>query len=173
MEKYIPDMYQQSIYTIDYKKLANRGIKCILFDLDNTLVPSNVRDINPKLKELIDDLKELGFKVIIFSNSHGRRVKVFKEKLDVDAYWLVFKPRAKKFNLVLDSNKYKQTEVAIIGDQLFTDIVGGNRVGITTILINPMSKRECVFTKFNRMKEYLIMKRLRNKNLFVKGRYYE
>ena len=52
MEKYIPDIYQKSIYTIDYDKLLNRGIKYLLFDLDNTIVPVTLRKPNKKIKEL-------------------------------------------------------------------------------------------------------------------------
>ena len=60
LEKFIPDIYQKSIYTIDYKKLKNAGIKCILFDVDNTLVPSHIKPI--KCKDLIERLKEMGLK---------------------------------------------------------------------------------------------------------------
>ena len=56
MEKYIPDVYQKSIYTIDYQKLKSSGIHCLLFDLDNTLVPASVKVPNKKIKELFDDL---------------------------------------------------------------------------------------------------------------------
>lgn len=173
MEKYIPDMYQKSIYTIDYNKLYNRGIKCILFDLDNTLVPINAKITSKKLKEFIEELKQKGFKIIIFSNSQKNRVKPFGESLDVDYYPTALKPFPKKLNKLLEKYNYKQAEVAIIGDQMLTDIVVGNKAGITTILVNPISKKDLFFTKFNRFRERHIMKRLRNNNLFVKGRYYE
>ena len=84
MEKYVPDIYQKSIYTIDYDKLKARGIKCLLYDLDNTLVPFDVKEANQKIKNLFDELKEKGFKVIIFSNSPKTRLKPFKEYLDGD-----------------------------------------------------------------------------------------
>ena len=68
MEKYIPDIYQKSIYTINYDVLLLRGIKCLLFDLDNTIAPVNIKSPSKKTKELFDDLKSKGFKIIIFSN---------------------------------------------------------------------------------------------------------
>ena len=58
MEKYVPDIYQKSIYTIDYDKLKARGIKCLLYDLDNTLVPFDVKEADQKIKNLFDELKE-------------------------------------------------------------------------------------------------------------------
>ena len=71
--------------------------------------------------------------------------------------------------------KYKFTisEIAMIGDQLLTDIWGGNRIGITTILINPVSKKDMVFTKINRAIEDAIIRKLRSRELFTKGKYYD
>lgn len=172
MEKYVPDIYQKSVYTIDYNKLLNRGIKCLLFDLDNTLAPINIKEPNRKLKDLFDDLQCQGFNVIIFSNSPKRRVKPFKEELNIDCCANARKPFKKKFLKILNTYNYNENEVAIIGDQLLTDIVGGNNIGITTILVNPISTKDFIFTKFNRAKEKKIMKKLRKQDLLVKGRYY-
>ena len=173
MEIYVPDIYQKSVYSIDYQKLINRGIKCLLFDLDNTLVPISDKVPNKKLKELIDDLKKLGFKIIIFSNSPKRRLLPFKNELEVDCSASSKKPRADKFLQVLKIYGYQISEVAIIGDQILTDVLGGNNVGITTILVNPISTRDFFWTRFSRKKEKKIMEKLRSNDLFVKGRYYE
>lgn len=173
MEIYVPDIYQKSIYAIDYQKLFNIGIKCLLFDLDNTLVPISDNEPNDKLKEFIVKLKNIGFKIIIFSNSNKRRLLPFKNELDVDCSASSHKPRPQKFLQVLKIYGYSINEVAIIGDQLLTDIVGGNRIGITTILVNPISKKDFFWTRFNRKRENKIMNKLRNNNLFSKGRYYE
>lgn len=173
MEIYIPDIYQKSIYAIDYQKLINRGIKCLLFDLDNTLVPISEKKPNKKLKELIENLKMMGFKVVIFSNSNKRRLLPFKNELQVDCSASSRKPRPTKFLQVLKIYGYTINEVAIIGDQILTDVVGGNRIGITTILVNPISTKDFFWTRFNRKKEKKIMLKLRDNDLFTKGRYYE
>ncbi len=173
MEKYIPDMYQQSIYTIDYQKLLDKGIKCLLFDLDNTLAPVTDKKPTKKLKDLFEELKKKGFKVIIFSNSLKKRIKPFKEELNVDCCASARKPSKTKFLLVMKEYQYNINEVAIIGDQILTDVVGGNKVGILTVLVNPISNKDFIFTKINRFREKKIMKKLRDKNLFSKGRYYE
>lgn len=173
MEKYIPDMYQKSIYTIDYDKLLKRGIKCILFDLDNTLVPASIDVPNNKIKELFDELKEKGLEVIIFSNSPKKRLKPFKEELDVEVLASAKKPLPGNYIKVIKQHKFTISEVAIVGDQLLTDIRGGNRVGITTILVNPISTNDIVFTRINRFFERIILKRLHNRGLFLKGKYYE
>lgn len=172
MEMYVPDIYKKSIYDINYNILKEKGIKCLLFDLDNTLVPYNIKEVNDKLTKLFMELKE-NFKVIIFSNSPQNRVKIFKEALAVDGISFARKPRRKSFELIFDKYKLEEDEVAIIGDQLNTDILGGNKVGITTILINPVSKQDSFWVKPGRMYERRIMKKLKDRDLFFKGRYYE
>lgn len=173
MEKYVPDIYQKSIYTVDYSKLFSRGIKCLLFDLDNTLVPLDCKDEPLKTKELLISLKQKGFKVIIFSNSVKSRVMKYKKYFDVDAFSFACKPFQGKFKKIIDDYGFSINEIAIIGDQILTDVVGGNKVGITTILINPASKKDNLIGKFSRTKERKIMKKLRDRDLFCKGRYYD
>ncbi len=173
MEKYIPDVYQKSIYAIDYTKLMEKGIKCLLFDVDNTLAPYHIKNVNDKLLELFTQLKEMGFQVVLFSNSGKKRLKPFKEELEVDCCANARKPNPKKFLHVLNTYHLSENEVAIIGDQMLTDIVGGNRVGITTVLVNPISLKDPFWTRPGRSREKRIMKKLRDRDLFVKGRYYE
>ncbi len=173
MERFIPDVYQKSIYAIDYNKLKNRGIKCLLFDLDNTLVPASVKKPNKRIKGLFNELKDLGFKVIIFSNSPKKRLAPFKKELEIDVISNAKKPLSGSFIKVMKKYKFQVNEIAIIGDQLLTDIWGGNRVGITTILINPVSKKDFIFTRINRGIENTIMRKLRSQDLFSKGKYYD
>lgn len=173
MEKYVPDIYQKSIYTINYDSLLSRGIKCLLFDLDNTLAPITEKTPNEKVKELFNELKEKGFKIVIFSNSPKMRVRPFKDELEVDCCACARKPKPDKFLSVIKIYEYNFSEVAIIGDSILDDIVGGNGVGITTILINQIGKREYPLAWLRRFKERKIVKKLRDNNLFTKGRYYE
>lgn len=173
MDIFIPDIYQKSIYTINYQNLKERGIKCLLFDLDNTLVPAKASKSNEKLKEFFEELKQYGFKIYIFSNSPKKRVSIFADDLGIEYYASATKPLKKKFLKIVYENDFDLSEIAIIGDQLLTDILGGNRVGITTILINPISVKDGIQTFLNRVIEKIIIKKLTKKDLFVKGRYYE
>ena len=172
MEKYVPDIYKKSIYTINYEKLKARGIKCLLFDLDNTLVPVNVDVPTKKIKELFNYL-EKDFKVIIISNSSRKRLTPFKEGLNVDTAPLALKPRKDKYEKIIKEYNLKPMEIAAIGDQLCTDILGANRMGIRSILINPISNVDFFATVFNRFLEKIIMKQLEKKELFKKGEYFE
>lgn len=173
MKEYLPDMYQKSIYTIDYSKLLSKGIKCILYDLDNTIVASKSSQPTEKAKDLFTGLKQKGFKIIIFTNSPKFRLKTFTEYFGVDGVSSAGKPFTRKLKKLLFKYNYKPSEVAIIGDQLMTDVKVGKKVGITTILINPISDDEIIFTKFNRFFENKKFKELENNNLLYKDSYYE
>lgn len=172
MDLFIPDIYQQSIYTIDYKKLKRNGIKCLLFDLDNTIAPYKTIDPDTKVKELFARL-ESDFKVIIISNNSKNRLRPFKEKLNVDCAYNSRKPFKKKYKKIIELYKFEVDEVACVGDQILTDILGANRMGFTSILVNRMAKYETVFTKFNRFFEKFILKRLAKKRILVMGEYYD
>ncbi len=173
MDKYVPDMYQKSIYDINYDQLFSRGIRCLLFDLDNTLVPVDEKTPSDSVKKLFDELKNKGFKIIIFTNSPSKRARPFKDILEVDCCPFACKPFARKFLSVIKVYNLKFSEVAIIGDSMMDDIYGGNNVGITTILIERLKPKEFFIASLKRKRERKIMKKLRDNNLFTKGNYYE
>ncbi len=172
MSKFFPDLYQKSIYDINYKKLKKEGIKCLLFDLDNTCVPFHEKVADNTVKKLFDKLKRMGFKVIIFSNSPDKRLKRFSN-LGVDYNALSLKPISYSFYKILRNYNFTKDEVCIIGDQLFTDIYGGNRVGIKTCLVEPLSDIDLAFTKVTRYFEKRKMKKLERTGKFKRGQYYD
>ncbi len=173
MEVFRPDIYQKSIYDIDYIKLKNMGIRCLLFDLDNTLAPIDKDVPDKKLLDFFLYIEELGLKPIILSNSSKKRVEPFKEKCNVDSSFHSRKPFSKKYKKILDIYHFQDTEVACIGDQLLTDIYGANRLGFTSILVNPISKKDKVGTKINRFFERRIYASLKKRGLLERGVYYE
>ena len=173
VEKFMPDIYQKSIYYINYDKLYKKGIRCLLFDLDNTIVPSHTNKPTKRLKKLFDELKGKGFKVIIISNAPKHRVEPFKDYLMVDACAFSLKPRKDKYNKIMERFKYKSSEIAAIGDQLLTDIYGANRLDITSVLVNPLTEKDYSMTLINRMIEKIIYGSLEKKELFLRGKYYE
>ncbi len=172
MDIFVPDIYAQSIYTIDYKKLKKRGIKCLLFDLNNTLASYEVDYPDDKLREKMYEL-EKNFRVIIVSNSNKNRLRPFKEKLNLDTSFSSKKPLTKKFKKILNLYNLKDIEVAMIGDALLTDIWGGNKMNFTTILVNPISEEEPSHVRFMRIFERKIIKKLNKKGILFKGEYYE
>ena len=173
IEKFRPDVYAKNIYTIDYEKLLKRGIKCLLFDLDNTISPVNMPLPDKKAINHFFDLKEMGFHLIIMSNSPKSRVEPFKNILETDSVAFALKPKKISYLKIMKTFKYKPEQVAAIGDQLLTDMYGANNVGITTILVNPISKVDGVTTKLNRCIEKTVEKKLKRKEMFSRGEYYD
>jgi len=173
MDKLVPDIYQKSIYTIDYKKLKKNGIKCLMFDLDNTIAPLTVSVPDKKMKDQIEHVKDMGFRVIILSNGPKFRVNPFKDGLNLDSSHSSMKPMKKKYIKIMKMYNLEDTEVACIGDQLLTDVLGANRMGLTSILVNPVSTDDIPITKINRFLENFIYNKLEKKGLLTKGNYYD
>jgi len=171
MDRCVPDIYQKSIYTIDYKKLKQLGIKCLIFDLNNTMAPLNLEIPDKNLRDLFAYLESLKFKLIILSNDSKSRVEPFKEKLNVDAAFKSKKPSKKKYQKILDLYHLQVHEVASIGDQLITDIFGANSMGFTTILVNPISHID--HFSFGNILDRYIYRYLKRKGLLEVGTYYD
>ena len=172
-DKFYPDIYAKDIFSIDYEMLKTRKIKCLLFDLDNTLATINETTPAPKVKELVNYLEGLKFKVIIMTNSSKRRALPFKEHLNVDTAYRSMKPLKGKFKKILKIYHYKVSEIAMIGDQILTDVYGANRMGITSIFINKRAASDFVWSKLGRKVEEFILNYFHKKDMWTKGKYYD
>ena len=173
LEKFVPDIYTKSIYTIDYKSLKNKKIKCLIFDLNNTIAPLTLNRPDKKLIDLFEELKDMKFKIYIVSNSIKKRVEPFKNILGVDSAYLSMKPLLRKYKKIFNINKFKDNEIACIGDELINDIWTSNRMNFVSIFVNPIGTKEYVSTKIGRVFENFIINKLTDKKLFRKGKYYE
>ena len=166
MDNFIPDMYQKSIYHINYDKLKEDGIKCLLFDLDNTLLPYDIPYAHDKLRNLLNDIRNIGFKIMIVSNNSSDRVSKFCNDVDMICVTRAKKPFKggfkKGMKLLGCINK---NEVISVGDQIMTDILGSNRTKIDSILVKPLKKsNEKWYTKANRKMEKHVLKRIKKYN---------
>jgi HAD superfamily phosphatase (TIGR01668 family) len=106
MEKYVPDLYQKNIFEINYKNLSSRGIKFLIFDLDNTIALITDRHASEEAIKLFEKLKKK-FKIMIASNSIGVRVKVFATELGIDYRSNCRKPKAKELEQFVLNSGYK------------------------------------------------------------------
>ncbi len=172
LELFKPDIYQKSILDINYKALKKRGIKCIAFDLDNTLVGPSSINLNKDKFKLIENLKK-DFKIVILSNSLKSRVKKISKVLKVDYYAFSIKPTQRNYKKIKKELKFKEKEVLTIGDQLLTDVLGAKRAGFYSALIKPMNKKEFFLSKFNRLIEHRLFKKLSKKYNINEGEYFE
>lgn len=163
LKKLIPDLRISSIYEVDLSLLKKRGITCIICDLDNTLVEWGCIDVPEKLKGWFEKLKGLDFKVCIVSNNNMERVKKFAQGLDLLWFAKANKPLTGTFRLAIKEAGAQPEETVVIGDQVFTDVLGGNRLGAYTILVNPISSREFIGTRVMRRAERLVITCLHKK----------
>lgn len=137
--------------------LKERGLEALLLDLDNTLVPyRNYGDCSPELRQWLDDLHSAGIQTMLVSNGSRRRVRYWREQLGIPGFGPAGKPWF-GFNRALRRLQLEPKRVAVVGDQLFTDVLGGNLVGAFTIMVQPISKKELGYTRLIRRLEQLVL----------------
>ena len=129
----------RDIYEITGEALERRGFRLLLADLDNTLVPYGVPLPDKRLKAWRDDLSAHGVTLFVLSNNrHESRPRIFSQALDVPYIGHAGKPRTPSFLKAMERMGVTKEQTAIIGDQVFTDVLGGNRAGVSTILVEPI-----------------------------------
>ncbi len=164
----VPTYFYENIYKVDYQNLKDKGINTLFFDLDNTLIPYDVPYLPTELISFLKGL-EKDFKVLIITNNNYRRTKLaVGNNFNFMAH--AKKPLKRAYYKALALTKSNVWEVCAIGDQLMTDIIGANKLGIKSILVNPLDpKSEGFPTKINRFRERLLIKRVSKKdpNLFL------
>lgn len=168
MKCFVPDIYAKSVNNIDYDKLKEKGIRVLLFDFDNTIIEHKNYDLTDDIVKLFFNLKK-SFKVYVVSNSMNfKKLSKLCSVLDVPYIGRSFKPL--KFGYKRLKEDFLPSEIAMIGDQLITDVFGAHRMGYFSILVDPISfDKEIFFTKFNRYFE----KKILEKNKIIRGDYYD
>ncbi len=153
-----PHEYVTSIYHIHLERLWENGIRGIITDLDNTLVEWNSPHATEKLMAWLVQVERLGFRICILSNNRDAlRVSNFARPLNIPALHKAGKPRKASFYTALSQLNTDATATAMIGDQLFTDILGGNRLGMYTILVEPIHPHEFIGTRLIRLAERAVL----------------
>lgn len=156
---FLPNKHVDTVYDITPTFLKENGKKAVIVDLDNTLVPWNVSNATEEIKTWLYSMEEANIKVTIFSNNNEERVRIFSEPLHIPFIHKANKPLKTKFRRAQKLMGVKKDEVVVIGDQLLTDILGGNRAGFYTILVVPIVQSDAAITKFNRRMERKILNR--------------
>ena len=164
---FVPDQHVENVCKIDFDKLYESGIRVLLVDLDNTLIPYDVDLPNDEIKALFLRLKAIGFSSVIISNNRKSRVEPCSNVLGIDYVSSAKKPLKSGFKKAL--KKLQETpspnQVFVIGDQLMTDVFGAKRLGYSVGLVEPIKVRsEKWYTKFNRSLERQMLKKIYRKN---------
>ncbi|HWI65607.1 MAG TPA: YqeG family HAD IIIA-type phosphatase [Symbiobacteriaceae bacterium] len=164
-----PAEYHKSIFEIDLTKLQQNGYRAIMLDLDNTLVRWNHPDPTPGLMDWLSRVQAMGFAPCIVSNNSGPRVSEFAAKVGIPFISGASKPRRKGFREAMGRLGVKPEETVVIGDQIFTDVLGGNRSGAYTVLVVPIDPREFFLTQIVRKVERRVLRYMDRKGMLTRG----
>lgn len=165
LKYFLPSDFATSIYEIKLEKLVEKGIKGIITDLDNTLIEWDRPNATPKLIDWFKKVEENGLLVTVISNNNEERVGTFADPLAIPFISDAKKPMSRAFNKAISDMGLKPSEIVVIGDQLLTDVLGGNRLGLYTILVSPVARNDGFWTRFNRRIERSILARMKKKGM--------
>lgn len=160
---FTPSAYVDSIYHIDIENLNKLNVKGLIIDLDNTLIPRDEEETPQKLLAWLNGLEKKGFKVCVVSNNTNSRGRLISEKLNLPVISMAKKPAKAAFNKALGILKTTKEETVVVGDQLFTDVLGGNRMKLKTILVVSLGGKDFFATVLMRKLERVILNRLSKK----------
>lgn len=154
-----PDRYcVGGVTEIEPAELKRNGISAALLDLDNTLVGWQRSDLSAGVLAWLDDLRKAGIGLYLVSNTRfGRRLRALSEQLGIPFVRRAWKPRRRGFRSAMEALGVEPESTAVIGDQMFTDVLGGNRLGLHTIMVRPIARREFLGTKISRTFETLLL----------------
>jgi len=160
--RFFPNLMVDEINEIPRDILRHRGISGLIVDLDNTIVPWDGLELPQATQQWILQAQKEGFEFFIVSNSTTARVEHFSRLLNIPAISMAQKPRRVNFRKAIQSMGLSPEQVAVIGDQIFTDVWGGNRLGCFTILVIPINRRESFHTYLVRYLERIVLRRFRH-----------
>ena len=161
----IPDYGIKNIFELNIQSILDKGFTNIFLDLDNTLDSYKEKLPTQRVKTFIKECKEKGITPYIVSNNNSDRVKNYGKELEIEVFSSMNKPFKKRLNKLIKEKGIDKSKTLMIGDQIFTDVWGGNNVGLTTILVEPIVKEDQFVTKIKRPLEKVFKKRMRKKQL--------
>lgn len=151
-----PDKYLDSVGQIDFGRLYQEGFRGLIFDIDNTLVPHGA-PADEKAVRLFTRLRQLGFDSVLLSNNKEPRVKPFADRVGSRYIYKAGKPGVKSYQKAMEWMQTDCSNTLFIGDQIFTDITGANRAGITSYLVKPINPKEEIQIVLKRYLEKIVL----------------
>lgn len=160
---FYPSERIKSTYDIDFDKLYSEGVRGLIFDIDNTLVPHGA-PCTDQSDELMSSLLAKGFKVVLLSNNKSPRVELFIKNVKLDYISKAGKPGKKNYLKAVEMMGLNKEDVVFVGDQLFTDLWGAKKAGIRNILVEPIDSKEEIQIVLKRILEKIVLKEYERKN---------
>ena len=164
--KYTPNAVVKTFDDLDFIKLYESGYRIIISDLDNTIAPYTMECPTIELIERVKKIKNIGFKIYLVSNNNKNRLEIFSKGFEIDGFLeKAKKPNIKKLNNFLSELNINKEEIIGLGDQLVTDILAFNKLGVYSVLVKTIdTKTQKWYTKINRIRERNIIKKIKKEN---------
>lgn len=156
LECFYPEKYLDSTYEIDFKKEYEKGVRGVIFDIDNTLVPHGA-PADGRSTALFERLRKLGLESLLLSNNKEPRVKSFAERVGSAYIYKAGKPSPGKYKEAMERLGTDTSSTLFVGDQLFTDVWGANRAGIRSYLVKPIHPKEEIQIVLKRFPEKIVL----------------
>lgn len=157
----IPTAAVEKVTDITPKLLLELGVDAILLDVDNTLAPPTDTTPYDGVQEWIDEIKSAGFAVVICSNNFHKRIRPFSDSVGLDCVSMSLKPFPFGFIRAKRKLNEKPKSVVVVGDQIYTDVLGANMAGMKSILLIPRSEEHGFTIWLRRSMEKGIRKKIR------------
>lgn len=156
--KFFPDEIVPSAYVIDYDRLYAEGIRGVLYDVDNTLVPHGAPP-DDRAMALFAHLQALGMKTALVSNNREGRVRRFADRVGTQYVCRAGKPSRRGYLSAMKLIGTDRTNTLFVGDQLYTDIWGARRSGLRAVLTRPVHPAEELQIALKRLLEKPVLRR--------------
>lgn len=160
-----PNVYFDKIEKITIEFLQKNKIKALILDMDNTLI-NYKKEMPDNIEKWAKNLKGQGTKLYILSNTNNKeKVENIAKRLEIPYKSFAKKPLKSGFLKVQKELGYRQEQIAVVGDQIFTDVIGGNRCGMFTVLVDSIDNKDFWYTIWKRPLENILKKKFREKGL--------
>lgn len=164
MSLFMPTISIKSVTELSLETIKSLGIECLLLDVDNTLAEHGSQEPFSGTVEWAKHLVDNGIKIVIVSNNVEGRVSAFASKFNLPFVFFSLKPLPVGFNKARKILNCDKDKILVVGDQIFTDILGANLAGIRSVLLEPKACKETLGIKFRRVLESPIRKKLQNRD---------
>lgn len=156
LERFYPKEWLESTYEIPWDQWYGKGIRGVIFDIDNTLVPHG-EPADTRALELFEKFHEMGMNTCLLSNNKEPRVASFAAQVDSPYIYKGGKPSVKNYYRAMKIMGTAKSQTLFVGDQLFTDVYGANRAGIYGILVKPIHPKEEIQIVLKRYLEAIVL----------------
>ncbi len=156
LQTFYPDRESDSAYSIDYEALYGQGMRGIIFDIDNTLVPHGA-PADERAVHLFAGLHRMGYQTMLLSNNKEPRVKMFADAVGSRYLFKAGKPGKEGYRKAMEQMGTHKGNTFFVGDQLFTDVWGAKRMGILTYLVKPIHPKEEIQIVLKRYLERVVL----------------